>query len=97
MDLILSSLAVNGHASLCSDWPCFIVIKSSGHKCAAQKRLTFTFKYVLCKFTSRLMAKITVFGVLPAHCPLVLDVFTVLVSIPPLICAGFVCCHCTGR
>ena len=21
----------------------------------------------------------------------------ILVSVPPLICAGFACCHCTGR
>ena len=35
-------------------------------------------------------------GVLPAHLPLVLDV-GILVSVPPLSCAGFVCCHCTGR
>ena len=35
-----------------------------------------------------LLAKIKVLGVLPAHS---------LVSVPPLSCAGFVCCHCTGR
>ena len=29
--------------------------------------------------------------------PLVLDAGTVLESIPPLSCAGFVYCHCTGR
>ena len=44
-----------------------------------------------------LLAKIEVLGVLPAHLPLVLDAGTVLVSVPPLSCAGFVCCHCTGR
>ena len=44
-----------------------------------------------------LLAKIEVLGVLPAHLPLVLDVGTVLVSDPPLSCAGFVCCHSTGR
>ena len=36
-------------------------------------------------------------GVLPAHWPLILDAGTVLVSVPLLICAGFVYCHCTGR
>ena len=46
---------------------------------------------------SCLLAKIKVLGVLPAHLPLVLDAGTVLVSVPPLSCAGFVCCHCTGR
>ena len=35
-------------------------------------------------------------GVLPAHLPLVLDAGSVLLSVPPLICAGFVYCHCTG-
>ena len=44
-----------------------------------------------------LLAKIKVLGVLPAHFPLVLDAGTVLVSVPPLSCAGFVCCHCTRR
>ena len=44
-----------------------------------------------------LLAKIKVLGVLPAHLPLVLDASTVMVSVPPLICAGFVCCHCTRR
>ena len=44
-----------------------------------------------------LLAKIKVFAVLPAHWPLVLDAGTVLVSVPPLICAGFVNCHCTVR
>ena len=43
-----------------------------------------------------LLAKIKVLGVLPAHLPLVLDA-GILVSVPPLSCAGFVCCHCTGR
>ena len=43
-----------------------------------------------------LMAKIKVLGVLPAHLPLVLDA-GILVSVPPLSCACFVCCHCTGR
>ena len=33
------------------------------------------------------------FGVLPAHWPLVLDAGTVLVSVPSLICAGFMYCH----
>ena len=42
-------------------------------------------------------AKIKVSGVLPAHLPLVLDAGTVLVSVPPLSCAGYVCCHCTRR
>ena len=32
-----------------------------------------------------------------AHIPLVLDAGTVSVSVPPLICAGLVYCHCTGR
>ena len=43
---------------------------------------------------------IEVMGVLPAHLPLVLDagIFPgILVSIPPLRCAGFGCCYCTGR
>ena len=44
-----------------------------------------------------LLAKIKLLGVLPAHLPLVLDAGTVLVSVQPLSCAGFVCCHCTGR
>ena len=44
-----------------------------------------------------LLANIKVFGALPAHRPFVLDVGTVLVSVSPLICAGFVYCHCTGR
>ena len=44
-----------------------------------------------------LLAKIKVLGVLPAHLPLILDAGTVLVSVPPLSCAGFVCCQCTGR
>ena len=43
-----------------------------------------------------LLAKIKVLGVLPAHLILVLDA-GILVSVPPLICAGFVYCHCTGR
>ena len=34
---------------------------------------------------------------LPARWPLVLDAGTVLLSITPFICAGFVYCHCTGR
>ena len=34
---------------------------------------------------------------LNGHLPLVLDAGTVLESVPPLSCAGFVCCHCTGR
>ena len=42
-----------------------------------------------------LFAKIKVFGVLPAHWPLILDEGTVLESVPPLICAGFAYCHCT--
>ena len=44
-----------------------------------------------------LLAKFKMLGVLPAHLPLVLDAGTVLVSVPPVSCAGFVCCHCTGR
>ena len=44
-----------------------------------------------------LLAKIKVLCVLPAHLPLVLDVGTVSISVPPLTCAGFVCCHCTRR
>ena len=45
-----------------------------------------------------LFAKIKALGVLPAHLPLVLDAGTVLVSVPPFSCEGFVCCHCTrGR
>ena len=36
-------------------------------------------------------------GVLPVHLPLVLDLGTVLVSLPRLICAGFVYCHFTRR
>ena len=43
-----------------------------------------------------LVAKIKVLGVLLAHLPLVLDA-GILVSVPLLSCAGFVCCHCTGR
>ena len=46
--------------------------------------------------SSRLLAKIKVFGVLPAQWPLFLDAGTVLVTIPPLIRAGFVYWHCTG-
>ena len=38
-----------------------------------------------------LLAKIKMLGVLPAHLPLVLDAVTVLVSVPSLSCAGFVC------
>ena len=38
-----------------------------------------------------------VFGVLQAHLPLVLDGGTVLLSVPLLICTGFVYCHWTGR
>ena len=34
-----------------------------------------------------------VFGVLQAHLPLVLDAGTVLLSVPLLICTGFVYCH----
>ena len=44
-----------------------------------------------------LTARANVLGVFPAHLPFILDAGTVLVSVPPLICAGFVCCHCTGR
>ena len=44
-----------------------------------------------------LLAKIKVLGVLPAHLPLVLDAEFVLLSVPPLICAGFAYCHCTRR
>ena len=44
-----------------------------------------------------LLAKIKVFGVLSEHLPLILDAGTVLVSVPPLSCTGFVCCQCTGR
>ena len=40
--------------------------------------------------------KIEVLGVLPAHLPLIMDA-GILVSVPPLSCAGFVCCHCTER
>ena len=43
-----------------------------------------------------LLAKIKVWGVLPAHLPLVLDA-GILVSVLPLSWAGFVCFHCTGR
>ena len=50
------------------------------------------FKY---SFLLGLLAKIKVFGVLPAHWPLILDEGTVLESIPLLICAGFANCHCT--
>ena len=51
-----------------------------------------------CKLSTLLglLAEIKVLGVLPAHLPLVLDA-GILVSVPPLSCAGFVCCHCTGR
>ena len=42
------------------------------------------------------LAKIKVFGVLPAYWPLVLDAGTVLLSVPPLSCAGSVYCHCTA-
>ena len=38
-----------------------------------------------------LFAKIKVFGVLPVHWPLILYAGTVLVSVCPLNCAGFVC------
>ena len=44
-----------------------------------------------------LLAKIKVLGVLPAHLPLVMGVGIVLVSVLPLVCAGFVYCHCTDR
>ena len=44
----------------------------------------------------RVLVKIKGFGVLPAHLPLVSDA-DILVSVPPLSCAGFVCCHCTRR
>ena len=44
-----------------------------------------------------LLAKIKVFGVLPAHWPLVLNVGNVLVSVPMPISAGFVYCHCKKR
>ena len=44
-----------------------------------------------------LLAKIKVIGVLPVHCPLVLDACAVLVSVPPLVCAGFVYCHGTRK
>ena len=44
-----------------------------------------------------LLAKIKVLGALPAHLPSILDAGTVLVSDPPLSCAGFVYCHSTGR
>ena len=37
------------------------------------------------------------FAVLPANWPFVLDAGAVLVSLPSLICAGFVYFHCTGR
>ena len=48
--------------------------------------------------TSRaISSKIKVFGVLPAHLPLVFDAGTVFVFVPRLICADFVYCHCTGR
>ena len=36
------------------------------------------------------------FGVLPAHLPLVLDAGTVFVFVPPLTGADFVYCHCPG-
>ena len=49
-----------------------------------------------CKSLFGLLAKIKVLSVLPAHLPLVLDA-GVLVSVPPLSCAGFVRCHCTRR
>ena len=44
-----------------------------------------------------LLPKINVFGGLAAHWPLVWDACTVLVSVSPLIWAGFGDCHCTGR
>ena len=44
-----------------------------------------------------LLAYINMFGVVPAHQPLIFDVGTVLVYIPLLICAGFVYSHYTGR
>ena len=48
--------------------------------------------------TSRaISSKIKVFGVLPAHLPLVLDAGTVFVFVQPFLCAYFVHCHCTGR
>ena len=37
---------------------------------------------------------IKVFDVLPAQLPLILDAGTVVESVPQLICAGFVYCHC---
>ena len=46
---------------------------------------------------TKIKAKIKVLGVLPAHLFMVLDVGTDLVSVPTLICAGFVFCHCIGR
>ena len=38
-----------------------------------------------------------VFGVLSADCPSILETGTVLVTLPLLICTGFVYCHCIGR
>ena len=44
-----------------------------------------------------LTARINVLGVFKAHLPFILDAGTVLLSVPSLISAGFVYCHCTGR
>ena len=48
---------------------------------------------ILADNTTRLLAKIKVLGVLPAHFPLVLDEGTDLVSVPLLICAGLLSLH----
>ena len=44
-----------------------------------------------------LLANIKLFGMVPAHQPLIFDVGTVLVYIPLLICAGFVYSDRTGQ
>ena len=67
----------------------------------SEERIVALVSFSRCSVSNGLLlgqlAKIKVSGVLPAHLPLVLDAGTVLVSVPPLSCAGFVCCHCTRR
>ena len=69
-------------------WP--IATRASSGKISCPDESVFKNSFLL-----GLLAKIKVFGVLPAHWPLILDEGTVLESIPLLICAGFANCHCT--
>ena len=67
------------------------------HNCTSCLECEIAIRMVYCLTSLATMAMIKVSGVLPAHLPLVFDAGTVLVSVPPLSCAGFVCCHCTRR